>query len=64
MGKRDRNEAKKKFFFEKKKKITQMFLQLALLPPLGHKEAIDTRLPLPTKLKVQIFVVHVLFIKK
>ena len=25
-----------------RKKMAQMFLQLAVLPPLGHKEAIDT----------------------
>ncbi len=31
------------YFFEKKKMfLAQMFLQLALLPPLGHKEAIGT----------------------
>ena len=29
-----------KYFFEKKIFFAQMFLQLVLLPPLGHKEAI------------------------
>ena len=38
-----RKECHKVFFFEKKNIfLTQIFLQLALLPPLGHKEAIGT----------------------
>ena len=36
-----RKEWHKVFFFEKKK-FAQIFLQLGLLPPLGHKEAIGT----------------------
>ena len=35
-----------------KKKLAQMFLQLALLPPLGHKEAIGTLgYPIASKLE-------------
>ena len=41
-----------KYFFEKKMFLAQMFLQLALLPPLGHKEAIGTLgYPIASKLE-------------
>ena len=29
-------------FLKEEKNLAQMFLKLALLPPLGHMEAIDT----------------------
>ncbi len=38
--------------FLKKIFLAQMFLQLALLPPLGHKEAIDI-LGYPIALKLE-----------
>ena len=40
------------YFFEKKMFLAPMILQLALLPPLGHKEAIDT-LGYPIALKLE-----------
>ena len=42
-----------KYFFEKKPIcLAQMFLQLALLPPLGHKKAIGTLgYPIDSKLE-------------
>ena len=38
--------------FWKRQILVQMFLQLALLPPLGHKEAIGT-LGYPIALKLE-----------
>ena len=41
-----------KYFFEKKNCFAQMFLQLGLLPLLGHKEAIGTLgYPIASKLQ-------------
>ena len=41
-----------KVFFEKNIYLAEIFLQLALLPPLGHKKAIDTLgYPIASKLE-------------
>ena len=41
-----------KYFFEKKIFLAQMFLQLGLLPPVGHKKAIGTLgYPIASKLE-------------
>ena len=47
-----RKEWHKNYFLKKKVFFAQMFLQLGLLPPLGHKEAIGTLgYPIASKLE-------------
>ena len=47
------------YFFEKKYFLAQIFPQLGLLPPLGHKEAIGTLgYPIASKLEDKLALEH------